>query len=146
MKVLCWIVGGLLVAGFIFVLYFAKVTNPKVLAELQAEPTGERARIVMALSFPDGKQIPVNYLRDGMKVYVGADFPWWREFVVTGQSQSGVEVNMLIKGQQLRGKARAITDDLHFRDKIFARLRPTAPEWLPESLKGVLIEIEITET
>ena len=145
MKTLFWIVSGLLLAALLFILYFAKVTNPEVLAELQTAPNGERAQKVMALTFLNGKSIPVNYLREDMMVYVGADFPWWREFADDRAGRPGARVQMLIRGEILSGHARAITDNAKYRDKIFARLRPTAPEWLPEWAKGVLIEIQITE-
>ena len=42
-------------------------------------PNGERARKVMLLTLPSGRELPVNYLREGDRVYAGADGRWWRE-------------------------------------------------------------------
>ena len=53
--------------------------NSGVIRDLTENPNGERARVVMLLTLPSGKAIPVNYLREGQNVYAGADFPWWRE-------------------------------------------------------------------
>ncbi|MGR8949617.1 MAG: hypothetical protein ACU84Q_16360 [Gammaproteobacteria bacterium] len=142
MKIALWITGIAVIAVFLFALYFVKIMNPAVVAELKAEPNGARAKIVMLLSFPSGKQLPVNYLRDGNLVYAGADFGWWREL---NTDDSGVPVTMLIQGQNLHGTARAILDQPQYRDEIFARLRPTAPNWLPDWAKAVLVEIETTE-
>lgn len=60
-------------------LYYFFIVNPRVVAELQSEPNGERAQRVMLLTLPDGSTIPVNYLQEGQVVFVGADGQWWRE-------------------------------------------------------------------
>ena len=118
--------------------YYVHVVNPRVSSELRAEPAGARARRVMLLTFANGETIPVNYLREGRVVYVGADGRWWRRLQAPGE-----DVEMLIQGARLAGRARAVTTDPGYRDAVFARLRPTAPAWLPERMKGVLVEISL---
>lgn len=121
-------------------LYYFYIVNPSVAAELQTEPHGERAQRVMLLTLPHGSTIPVNYLREGQMVFVGADGRWWREL-----RGGGKEVEIFLKGAVLSGHAVAITNDPEYRDEIFTRLRPTAPTWLPERMKGVLIKIAVAE-
>ena len=119
-------------------LYFSYVANPKITKELNSEPNGERAAKVMLLTLPSGKTIPVNYLREGEFVFVGADGRWWREF-----QHDGKRVEVFIRGEALEGNAVAMTEDPEYRDDIFERLRPTVPTWMPEYFKGVLVRIEI---
>ena len=132
------VVLALLLAGAS--LYYIYIVNPKVVVELQTEPTAERAQRVMLLTLPTGKTIPVNYLKEGNTVFVGADGRWWREF-----RDKGKDVEFFLQGAVLNGRAVAITNDPEYRDEVFSRLRPTAPAWFPEWLKGVLIEIAIAE-
>lgn len=132
------IISALLFAGMC--LYYVYIVNPKVTAELRAEPTGERAKHVMLLTLPTGNTIPVNYLKKETVIYVGADGRWWRAFRGAGNN-----VELFLQGTQLQGHAVAITNDRQYRDDIFAKLRPTVPTWLPEWMKGVLIEITIEE-
>ena len=107
--------------------------NPRVAKELREDPQGERAQKVMLLTLPSGKQLPVNYLRDGDTVYAAADFPWWREL-----RDGGGRGTVLIRGETLQGRMRAVEDDPELRDSVFARLRPTAPRWA-----GTLVVIEL---
>ena len=107
--------------------------NPRVAKELREDPQGERAQKVMLLTLPSGKQLPVNYLRDGATVYAAADFPWWREL-----RDGGGRGTVLIRGETLQGRMRAVEDDPELRDSVFARLRPTAPRWA-----GTLVVIEL---
>jgi hypothetical protein len=107
--------------------------NPRVIRELREDPEGERAQKVMLLTLPSGKEIPVNYLRDGDTVYAAADFPWWREL-----RGDGGRASVLIRGETLHGHIRAVRDDPELRDSAFGRLRPTAPRWL-----GTLVVIEL---
>ncbi len=136
-----WVVRGgvalvVLVAAYIF--YVMNVVNPRVQNELLTNPDGERAGIVMLLGLPDGRTLPVNYLREGNVVFVGADGPWWRLF------RSGdVPVRLVIRGKQTKGRGRVVLDDPDYTRRVFARLRPTAPEWLPEWLNGKLVVIDI---
>jgi len=108
-------------------------SNSRVIRELREEPHGERARQVMLLTLPSGRQLPVNYLREGDTVYAAADFPWWRE--LRGEGGPG---RVLIRGETLPGRIRAVEDDDALRDRVFERLRPTAPRFL-----GTLIVIEL---
>ena len=110
--------------------------NARVTEELRSSPDGERARRVMLITLPSGKTLPVNYLRDGGFVYAGADFPWWREL-----RGAGAPVTVLVRGETLRGHARAIEDDPEWRASVFARLRPTAPAWT-----GTLVAVELDAT
>ena len=131
---------ALIIALFgVYLTYFIFVTNPKVADELKSDPNGERAKKVMLLTFESGKQIPVNYLLEDNKVYVGADFVWWKTF-----RGDGAPVELLIKGETVQGHARVVLDNKTFRDDIFSRLRPTVPTWLPEWLKAKLIVISRT--
>ena len=107
--------------------------NPRVIRELREDPQGERAQKVMLLTLPSGKNLPVNYLREGSMVYAAADFPWWRE--LRGEGGRG---SLLIRGETLHGHIRAVEDDPELRESVFARLRPTAPRWL-----GTLVVIEL---
>jgi hypothetical protein len=107
--------------------------NPRVARELREDPEGERARKVMLLTLPSGKETPVNYLREGDTVYAAADFPWWRELRGGGGPGS-----VLIRGETLHGHIRAVEDDPDLRTSVFERLRPTAPAWA-----GTLVVIEL---
>ena len=118
-------------------LYYEKVVNPRVVEELQNNPDGERAGIAMLLNFED-KQIPVNYLREGDKVFAGADGMWWRSF-----QKPGVPVTMLIRGNVLTGHGVVVLEDRAYIDDVFSRLCPTVPKWLPDALNGKLIEITL---
>ena len=108
-------------------------TNPRVADELRNDPDGERARKVMLISLPSGREIPVNYLRDGETVYAGADGRWWKE--LRGEGGRG---SVLIRGERLHGHMRAVEDDAELRSSVFARLRPTAPDMF-----GTLVVIEL---
>ena len=130
-------VGGLaaLAIGVVgYQLYFFKVVNPRVVEELQSNPSGERAKKVMLLTLPQGRTIPVNYLHEDNRVYVGADYSWWKAY-----KGEGAAADILIQGRKLSSHGRAMLDDPENRDKVFSRLRPTAPAWIPEWAKGKLI-------
>ena len=70
------VVGLLIVLVFGVRVYYAVSVNPKVAKELHDNPGGKRAELVMLLTFPDGRELPVNYLREGNKVFAGADGRW----------------------------------------------------------------------
>ena len=129
----------LLIVGAL--LYFPTLGNPRVAEELHAAPNGERAQKVMLLTLPSGRVLPVNYLREGGVVYAGADGRWWRE--LRGE---GKEVDLVVLGETLRGRARAIEGDPGRTRDVFRRLRPNAPSWLPDWLNGVLVEIVLLPT
>ncbi len=127
---------ALLITGY--VAYVTMIGNPAVVADLKEHPMGERAERAMLLTFPDGKTIPVNYLREGNRVYAGADGSWWQAF-----DGDGAVVSLLVQGEMLEGHATVELEDQAFIDDVFSRLRPTAPEWLPDWANGKLVIIEL---
>jgi hypothetical protein len=137
-KASLWAVGLLIVAAGSYYAYLQLVGNPRVMTEIRAEPDGERAGRVMLIDLPDGRTLPVNYLREDHMVYVGVDGLWWRQF-----RPGDVPVELLIRGEDLQGRARAVLDDPDRTRSVFARLRPTAPAWLPGRMGGVLVEIRL---
>ncbi len=116
-------------------LWFEYVANPRVARELRTDPDGERAGKVMLLTLPSGREIPVNYLRQGDRVYAGADGRWWRELV-----GDGAHVRVFVRGRELAGRARAVVDDPEYTERIFRELRPKAVKGF-----GTLIEIRLEE-
>ena len=118
-------------------LFFSLVVNPAVMEEIRTNPTGKEAREAMLLTF-DGRTLPVNYLKEGNTVYMGVDGRWWRAF--TGD---GTPVSMLIQGETYQGHAVVVLENQPYVDDVFSRLRPTAPEWLPDWLNGKLVVITI---
>ena len=125
-----------LVAGY--VAYVTMIGNPRVVTDLKKHPMGERAERAMLLTFPDGKTIPVNYLREDNRVYAGADGTWWRAF-----DGEGAAVTLLIQGEALTGHATVELQDQEFIDDVFSRLRPTVPEWLPDWANGKLVIVDL---
>jgi hypothetical protein len=137
----------ILVAVFVLVVggyaaYAILIGNPATVRELRDNPTGERAQRVMLLSLPSGKELPINYLREGPLVFAGSDGPWWKEL-----RGKGAAVEMWIQGEAIRGHARAIEDDPDYQSEVFRRLRPSAPEFLQTTfgggLAGTLVVIQI---
>ena len=123
-----------------FVVYQTKVLNPEIARELRAQPDGARAARVMLMTIDDRKTIPVNYLREDDKVFIGADGPWWREMRDQGQP-----VTMLIKGEVFAGQAKAVSGQPEYTKEVVKRLRPDVPKWLPSWLSGVLVVIELKD-
>ena len=133
------IIIAILVAAFIgFRAFFALVYDPRVIEELQNDPGGERAGIVMLLTFPDGRVLPVNYLREGNLVFAGADGRWWRAL-----RAGNVPVTLLIRGETLTGRARVVLDDPEYKHDVFQRLRPNVPKWLPDWLNAHLVVVDL---
>lgn len=126
----------LLIVGY--GVYVTSIGNSGVVAELKQNPMGERAERAMLLTFPDGKTIPVNYLREDNRVYAGADGAWWRAF-----EGEGATVTLLIQGEALTGHATVELWDQEFIDDVFSRLRPTVPEWLPDWANGKLVIVDL---
>ena len=126
----------LLIVGY--GVYVTSIGNSGVVAELKQNPMGERAERAMLLTFPDGKTIPVNYLREDNRVYAGADGAWWRAF-----EGEGATVTLLIQGEALTGHATVELGDQEFIDDVFSRLRPTVPEWLPDWANGKLVIVDL---
>ena len=114
-------------------LYFQLWSNPRVVRELVENPDGERAKKVMVLTLPSGREVPVNYLREEGMVFAGADGRWWREL-----EGDGVAVRVFIRGEELSGQARAVLDDPDYTKDVFSRLRPNALEGF-----GTLVEIRL---
>ena len=101
MAVLKWsgIVVATLVLGLLALrVLYGLIANPGVMEEITANPNGERAGIVMALTLPDGRTLPVNYRREGNHVYAGADGRWWRTL-----RDGNAPVTVLIRGETLTG-------------------------------------------
>lgn len=115
------------------------VTNAKVIDEIKTNPQGARAARTMIVTLADGRVYPVNYLREGDRVFMAIDGVWWRAFQEDGQ-----RVEMLIQNQRLRGHGKAVLDDPQFVAQVFARLRPKVPGWLPAWLNGKLVVIELS--
>ena len=113
--------------------YFEYIANPRVARTLIEDPNGERARKVMLLELPSGRRVPVNYLRESNQVYAAADGRWWREL-----DGEGFAVSLVVRGEELTGRARAVRDDPEYTQRIFARLRPNAIKGF-----GTLIEIRL---
>ena len=118
----------------------SETTNQRVERELRADPEGSTARRVMMVSLPDGRSLPVNYLREDELVFIGVDGFWWRQF--TGEGQA---VEMFIRGERVNGHAKAVLDRPDCVSEIFKRLRPKVPAWLPSWLNGKLIVIEVSD-
>ena len=137
MKIFLGLLGVLVVALFGYWFNITQIANPRVADELLDDPMGERAARVMLLTY-DGRSIPVNYLREGDKVFAGADGPWWRAF-----RGKGAPVTVLVKGESLAGHATVVLDDPDYVKDVFSRLRPNAPEWLPVWTNGKLVVIDL---
>jgi hypothetical protein len=120
--------------------YVTQIGNPGVVVELKQNPMGKRAERTMLLMFSQGKTIPVNYLREGSLVYAGADGWWWREF-----EGEGAAVTLLVRGEALKGRATVFLEDQEFIDKVFSKLRPTVPVWLPDWANGKLVIIDLNQ-
>ena len=68
--------------------------------------------------------------------FAGADGRWWREL-----RGAGAEVEILIRDETLRGRARAIEDDPDYSLEVFKRLGSTS--YL--LLRGTLIEVRLDD-
>ncbi len=87
----------------------------------------------MLLTLPSGRRIPVNYLREHSMVYAAADGTWWVELI-----GDGLPVTLLVRGETLRGTARAVLDDPAYTQEVFKRLRPDAIKGF-----GTLVEVRL---
>ncbi len=115
--------------------YYNSIANPRITRELEEDPGGELANRVMLLTLPSGRRLPVNYLREGDRVYAGADGRWWKE--LEGER---FPVTVWVRGETLAGTGRAVLDDPAHREDVFSRLRPNA---LPGF--GTLVEIRLDD-
>lgn len=121
-------------------IYFGLVANPAVVQELKDDPQGERANIVMLLTLPSGRTLPVNYRREGNRVFAGADGRWWRSL-----REGNAPVSVWIRGETFEGRAHVALDDPEYKRDVFSRLRPDVPKWLPEWLDAHLVVIDLDE-
>ncbi len=143
MRILKWTGIGVLILLVGFVGYSSltrESRNAAVAEDIRTNPDGERARRAMLVTLDDGRMYPVNYIVEGEFVFMGIDGRWWRHF-----QNGGSEVSMLIRGKTYTGHARVILDDPDYTADVFSRLRPAAPEWLPDWLNGKLVEIRLEE-
>ena len=131
--VLCLLALSPSLAGVVFSL----IVNPIVSSELRNNPNGKEAREAMLLTF-EGRTLPVNYLKEGNKVYIGVDGRWWRAF-----AGKGIPVSMLIIGETYKGFGELAPDDPVYIKNVFSRLRPTTPDWLPSWLHAQLVVITL---
>ena len=138
LKWLLIVVAVLVVAFLALRVLFGLIANPRVVEELRTDPQGERAGIVMLLTLPDGRVLPVNYRREGDRVFAGADGRWWRAL-----RDGDVPVTVTIRGETLPGRARVVFDDPDYKRDVFARLRPNVPKWLPAWLDAQLVVIDL---
>ncbi|MXY53668.1 MAG: hypothetical protein F4Y86_14250 [Gammaproteobacteria bacterium] len=121
-------------------IYYGLVANPAVVQELKRDPQGERAGIVMLLTLPNGRTLPVNYRREGNQVFAGADGRWWRAL-----REGDAPVSVWIRGETFEGRARVALDEEEYKREVFSRLRPDVPKWLPEWLDAHLVVIDLDE-
>ena len=140
LKWLLIVLAVLVVAFLALRVLFGLIANPRVVEELRTDPQGERAGIVMLLTLPDGRVLPVNYRREGDQVFAGADGRWWRAL-----RDGDVPVTVTIRGETLPGRARVVFDDPDYKRDVFARLRPNVPKWLPAWLDAQLVVIVLDE-
>ncbi|MYB37038.1 MAG: hypothetical protein F4Y26_06560 [Gammaproteobacteria bacterium] len=122
-------------------IYYGLVANPAVVQQLKDDPQGERASIVMLLTLPNGRTLPVNYRREGNRVFAGADGRWWRSL-----REGNAPVSVWIRGETFEGRAHVALDDPEYKRDVFSRLRPDVPKWLPEWLDAHLVVIELDES
>ena len=138
LKWLLIVLAVLVVAFLALRLLFGLIANPRVIEELQTDRQGERAGIVMLLTLPGGRVLPVNYRREGDQVFAGADGRRWRAL-----REGDVPVTVTIRGETLPGRARVVFDDPEYKRDVFARLRPNVPKWLPDWLDAQLVVIDL---
>ena len=116
---------------------FSLIVNPIVSSELRNNPNGKEAQEAMLLTF-EGRTLPVNYLKEGNKVFIGVDGRWWRAF-----AGKGIPVSMLIIGETYKGFGELAPDDPVYIKNVFSKLRPTTPDWLPSWLHAQLVVITL---
>lgn len=143
MSLLQWLLLIAALVGLVFLgllAYALLLGNPRIAREIQNDPQGERAGIVMLLGLPNGRTLPVNYLREDDRVFVGADGPWWRAV-----RDGNAPVTVTIRGETLTGRARVVFDDPGYKRSVFERLRPDVPRWLPAWMNAHLVVIDLDE-
>ena len=142
MAILKWsgIVVAVLVAGLVVLrVFYGVVTNPKVIDEITANPDGERAGIVMTLTLPDGRTLPVNYLREGERVYAGADGRWWRTLREGDRARHGDDP----RRDARRSSARRIRRPRLQGGRLLSTTNRRCRSGCPRSLTAELVVIEL---
>jgi hypothetical protein len=94
---------------------------------------GATANDVMQIVLESGGSFSVNYLVEDGIVWAATDAPWWKDLRGDGDG-----VTVVLDGEPLYGRARAVEDDEALRSRLLARLRPNAP-----SSRDVLIEVKL---
>ncbi len=97
--------------------------HPLVPIILQSERHGLLSDGVMLLTLKkrdssEMKTFPVDYLREGNRVYIGSDSDWWKHL------EGGAAVSLLIQGTEVTGWATPIIDDPERSSAGFRKLRP----------------------
>jgi hypothetical protein len=88
---------------------------------------------VMQIILESGQTVSVPYLVEDGIVWAAADAPWWKDLRGDGDG-----VTVVLDGEAIYGRARAVEDDEALRSRMLARLRPNASSSL-----GVLIEVKL---
>ncbi|MEM7365685.1 MAG: hypothetical protein AAF525_16830 [Pseudomonadota bacterium] len=141
LKILKWSALVIVVATIALVIFGylrMDATNARIADEIRSNPEGELAARTMVVTLADGRQYPVNYLREGNTVYMGIDGRWWRAFL-----DGGAPITMVIQGTTLTGHATTVLDDPPLKKDVFGRLRANVPNWIPEWADAKLVVITL---
>lgn len=114
---------------------FEHVVNPPVVEELRSEPHGSRAHRTMLLTLPDGRAIPVDYVRQGDRLYAVSGFRWWRTL------RGGKRVTVFIRGERLTGVGDVFQGDAAVETNMLSRLKMPVLGIPPAWTGGALVEI-----
>ena len=125
----------LLTALLAWALAGCALVNPGVIQEIETNPDGDRAASTLVMTLDDGTRLPLNFVREDNRVYLGSGGRWWRRF------ETPAPVTLLIRGRQYRGTAVAVRDDPDKRMEVFKQLRPSGTAWL----KGVLVAVTLDD-
>ena len=114
--------------------------TPRILQSAQHGLLSERVLLITLKQrdSADRKTFPVNYLREGNRVYIASDFDWWKHL------EGGAAVTLLIQGTAVTGWATPILNDPERSSAGFRKLRPWTykrAEWTG----AVFVEVSIQE-
>jgi len=106
-------------------LSIVRLLNPIVAALLRSPLHGLMSKDIMLITFTGRKTgrtytTPVTYVRDGSRVKLFTQTPWWRN------CRDGAGVTLLLEGAERRGKSEAFDQD-----------RPRMTEALTDLLRRV---------
>jgi hypothetical protein len=101
--------------------------NPLMKSLLRSRFHGRVSHVLMLLRFKgrkSGKEysIPVGYLRDGEEFTVMTESPWWKNL------QNGAEVQLLVQGETIQGRAFAKTDRSEVAQAVMNEIEERGPE------------------